>query len=116
MSKLFLGFVVVGLIGCVRYEMSVSTTSPTRAKTATCEFRVVNMIPGGNYEEIATLTVSDKAAESPDEFKRAVREDVCRVGGDVVVTEINGLGLYVRGTVLRQQPSPAPVQEAAALQ
>jgi len=39
---------------------------------------------------------------------------VCRVGGDVVVTEINGNGRYVRGTVLRKRLPPAAPPPAAA--
>jgi hypothetical protein len=43
-----------------------------------------------------------KGCDDPTEFKNAVRADVCRVGGDVVLIETNGFGNYVRGTVLRK--------------
>jgi hypothetical protein len=29
---------------------------------------------------------------------------VCRAGGDAVLAEVNGLGQYVRGTVIRYRP------------
>ncbi len=70
--------------------------------------RAINLAPGAGFEEIATLTPSgDVPARTPDQFKAVVRADVCRVGGDVVVTEVNGLGEYVRGTVLRAQAAAA---------
>jgi hypothetical protein len=61
--------------------------------------------PHDGYEEIGLLTSSEGTAfaENPEEFKRAVQADVCRVGGDIVVTEVNGWGGYVRGTILRKK-------------
>lgn len=95
--------------------MSTSTSAPLTAKPANCDFRVVNLPPRADeYEEIATLSLASKAADDPDQFKSAVRADVCKVGGDMVVTEVNGAGRYVRGTVLRKRlpppaaPPPAP--------
>ena len=95
-----------------KYTISVSSTSRLAEKPATCEFRVVNLPPSGaDYEEIATLTPDYYSAYKPDDFKRAVAAPVCRVGGEVVVTEVNGQGAYVRGTVLRQRPSPTADQK-----
>ena len=75
------------------------------AKPSNCDFRVVNVLPqGGDLEEIATLTRADGSSltNEPTTFKTAVQVDVCRLGGDVVITEVNGQGYYVRGTVLRK--------------
>jgi hypothetical protein len=85
---------------------SPSTAGPLASKAPTCDFRVVNLLPqGGDFEEIATLTQREgKAlALNPTEFKAAVQADVCRLGGDLVVTEVSGWGGYVRGTVLRKK-------------
>ena len=101
------------LVGCAAgsvYTISISATTALTAKPATCDFRVVALPPSGDgYEEIATLTprTSSYTAADPDWFKKVVREDVCRVGGDMVVTEVNGHGSYVRGTVLRARPATA---------
>jgi hypothetical protein len=65
----------------------------------------VNLPPKGDFEEIATLTAETRPVVDPVQFKTAVAADVCRVGGDVVVTEVNGYGQYVRGTVLRHTRS-----------
>jgi hypothetical protein len=39
----------------------------------------------------------------PD-FKEAAGPFVCAAGGDGVLTEINGLGAYIRGTVIKFRP------------
>lgn len=88
--------------------MSISSPPPASPKPATCDFRIINLPPGGNeYEEVATLTPTRDKARTPESFKKAVHEDVCRVAGDLVVTEINGNGEYVRGTVLRKRAPAA---------
>jgi hypothetical protein len=91
--------------------MFMSTTSPTTARAEPCDFRVVNLPPQGPFEEIATLTPRDFLESTPDAFKKLVHDDVCRVGGTVVVTEVNSAGGYVRGTVLRGVPTPASTKE-----
>jgi hypothetical protein len=81
---------------------------PTPGKTATpkaigtCAFEVVAREPAGSFEEVGTVTVTS-ATSSPEKFQSAVKEDVCRLGGDAVVTEVNGLGQIVRGVVLRRK-------------
>jgi hypothetical protein len=98
----------------VSYKMTVTSATPGPAKAPTCDFQVLNLVPSGEaYEEIATLTPTDARAATPERFKQAVREDVCRVGGDVVITQINGDGWYVRGTVLRKRAPDASVPAAA---
>jgi hypothetical protein len=92
-------------ISKAQYKLSASAPTQPAPHAATCDFRVVNTIPDGKYDEIATLSIdweTGTAAMDPDDFKLRVRPDVCRVGGDVVITEINGYGAYVRGTVLRK--------------
>ena len=106
----------VGVVGCASgpmYTMSVSATSPLTAKPASCEFKVVALAPTGDgYEEIAILSPQQPSwvAGDPDSFKKEVRSEVCRVGGDLVVTDVNGHGSYVRGTVLRERNSSRAAQ------
>jgi hypothetical protein len=95
-------------IGCTAhygYDLSVTATTPTAAKHAPCDFQVVTLPPSSGYEEIGTLSPSGFGAQTADDFKAGVHDDVCRIGGDLVVTEINGKGEYVRGTVLRKHAS-----------
>jgi hypothetical protein len=95
--------------GPPKYATTVSTNRPLVAKPATCDFRVVNLAPTtGGFEEIATLTPQPGVvAYTPEAFKQSVQADVCKLGGDLVVTEINGAGAYVRGTVLRASAAAA---------
>ena len=94
---------LVCVCGCAAsYPMTVSTDKPLTAKPPTCQFQVVAMPPQSGYEEIATLRLGAISTDNPDTFKDAVRADVCRVGGDLVVEEINGHGAIVRGAVLRK--------------
>lgn len=89
------------------YKLSTTQQVATTPKPANCDFRVVNLPPSGDFDEIATLDFVYDPAHDPEDFKRSVRDKVCSVGGDVVVSEINGNGLYVRGTVLRlRAPQP----------
>jgi len=87
-------------------------------KPADCDFRVINLPPSGDFEEIGTLTHNDGeyGDQTPYEFKVSIRADVCRAGGDLVVTEVNGHGLYVRGTVLKQRSSPGATLAPAPTQ
>jgi hypothetical protein len=89
--------------GGASYAVTVSTSKPTPAKPLLCDFQIVNLPPASGYEEIATLTPKGDVAYNPVDFKRLVQPLVCSVGGDLVVTEVNGLA-YVRGTVMRKVP------------
>lgn len=95
---------VVSLSACfsASFPLTVSTNKPLTPKPPGCEFMVVGSMPQGNYEEIATVRSAGKGCDDPEEFREAVRADVCKVGGDLVVTEVNGYGDFVRGTVLRK--------------
>jgi hypothetical protein len=46
--------------------------------------------------------VAEYAAGDPAVVKDAVKSEVCRLGGDVVVTEVNAHGHDVRGIILRK--------------
>ena len=106
LAMFFVGSISVAslaAIGCVSY-----TVVPTPGKTTTpkaidtCSFEVVAREPAGAFDEIGTVTVTS-ATSSPEKFQSAIKEDVCRLGGDAVVTEVNGLGQIIRGVVLRRK-------------
>jgi len=88
--------------------MTVTTTKPVQPKPTNCDFQIVGVAPAEGYEEIALLSQSGGATSDPTVFKEKVRADVCRVGGDVVVTRINGFGDFLGGSVLRRISVPAP--------
>jgi hypothetical protein len=95
--------VLASLVACggPGYALTVSTPKPTAAKAATCDFQVVTLPPSRGYEEIAMLSPTGDVAYDPVEFKRLVHAQVCSIGGDMVLSEVNGLA-YIRGTVLRK--------------
>ncbi len=85
------------------YTYTASMPKAAPPKSPGCDFLVVNLPPQGPYEEIGTVGAPEgERVDTPTEFKQAVRSSVCQAGGDVVVTQVNGAGYYVRGTVLRK--------------
>ena len=72
------------------------------AREPTCEFRVLTTIPSNPFDEVGILQADGSYRTSDvEEFKKIVAPDVCRAGGDAIISEINGLGYYMRGTVIR---------------
>jgi hypothetical protein len=96
----------IALAGCftASFPLTVSSAKPLTPKPPSCDFQIVAIPPQGSYEEVATIRSAGKGVDDPSELRGAVQADVCRVGGDVVVTEVNGYGNYVRGIVLRKVP------------
>ena len=82
--------------------------APTTAKAVPCNFDVTATLPASGYEEIGLLDRTWEWAKTAQDFKDAVQEAVCNAGGDLVVTEVNAVGNYVRGVVLRKTESPVP--------
>jgi len=92
-------------VGCdfaPRYTLTKSGV-PTVAKPATCEFVVAASSPGPGYEEIGVLDGENMSgAADAAAFRTTVREQVCSIGGDYVVGQVNGYGTYTRGIVFRK--------------
>jgi hypothetical protein len=87
--------------GCnfAQFHLTVTTSAPVSPKAKGCEFSVTSVRPERAAEDIAILD-SGWCHDIPC-FKEAIRDDVCKVGGDVVVAQTNESGYYVKGTVLR---------------
>lgn len=85
--------------------------NPIAGHAPGCDFGVTATIPAG-YEEVGTLVYgsrtlsSYRASRDPVEFKDAVRADVCSMGGDLVVTQVDAQGTIVRAAVLRRLATP----------
>src|SRR5207253_2935747 len=52
---------------------------------------------------------------NPDAFIEEARGQVCRAGGEMVVTQVNGMGAVVRGAVFRRR-TEQPATEATSEQ
>ncbi len=115
------------LVGCggggsgLKYTLTPTTPAPVAAEPLppTCDFEVFKEAPQGEYDKLAELKPVDFGATSSDEFKDAIRADVCKAGGEVVVATINGANNYIKGVVYRKHrtvvnlpagdaPAPAP--------
>ena len=112
-----LAFVVSALCGCAEVVFHRAGSRRYTALPPDCRIRLVASPPESGYDEIGLLAIDGPAGSfrDPDEFVRAARPQVCRAGGEIVVTQINGLGAIVRGVVLRRRPvEPAAEAEAQA--
>jgi hypothetical protein len=102
-------------VGCGGATTAFTLTGPTLpAQPDQCEFAVVSTFPSQPITELGTVDI--KYMKQTDwiydekAFKRKVRTDVCRSGGDTVFPHINDNGLYTSATVLTTKVPP----EAAA--
>jgi len=98
------------LPACGMYAPSYKLTNTGAAglaKPATCDFIIATTKVDRPYDEIAILDCGPNRAADVAEFKQSVRAQVCGVGGDAVIAEVNGYGSYVRGTVLRWKDDAA---------
>lgn len=95
-------------MGCAsmspNYGLTKSVGNPT-PKAANCDFTVMTVPSDRPQEQVGILDAElvPYAATTAAEFQDAVRKQVCEVGGDAVLAEINGHGRYVRGTIVRWQ-------------
>ena len=112
---------LVGTISVVAACAAQPQYTPTSAKTAAakpsdCTFDILTMRPTRPIEELGVIDfeggfvqTSGRRSGVPStaaDLREKIAADVCRSGGDAVVTEVNGLGQYVRATVVRYSPQP----------
>lgn len=87
---------------CASYIYTHSADNTYPAKPENCKFKVVNTAANpAEYIEIGSLNNSAFSFPdtNPEDWKKTIRKEVCGIGGDLVVSEINGGGQYIRGTV-----------------
>ena len=98
--------------GCVElasYGYTATTRDVAAARAPDCAFDLLTARPGRPFVELGVLErPSAEAREgsgllprTAGDFRRIVSPEVCRAGGDAVLTEVNGFGDYVRGTVIK---------------
>ncbi len=95
-------------------QYTPTSTKAVAAKPANCQFDILTLRPARAVEELGiidftggtrgTLGYRRGVARSAGELKEMIGPDVCRAGGDAVITEVNGSGEYVRATVVRYSP------------
>jgi hypothetical protein len=111
---------VVPLAACGAYLYGYDYTPTTRyvafaPRPVGCAFDLLTTPPGRPYVELGVLETL-MGAPSASTFRASVGAQACRVGGDAVLTEVNGRGVYFRGTVMRylDRAPDAPLAQAPA--
>jgi hypothetical protein len=111
------------LVGCTRTTGFLYT--PTNSRTSSmkpdgCEFEILTTPPARAFEEIGVLDLDPKVDYSPStipEFRKVAAHHICSHGGDAVIAQANGLGLYIKGTVVRYAAQqPAPITDSPGVQ
>ena len=93
---------------CASYIYTHSADQTYPSKIENCKFKVVNTAPNpAEYVEIGSINSQDfyANAKNPEDWKSIIAKDVCAAGGDLVVSEINGYGQYIRLTVFVRKAS-----------
>jgi hypothetical protein len=103
MKRSFLVVAALSLGACIPYKFSLTAEAPAVPREPLCGFRVVNVVPEKGYSELGVLEFNGgNAATKVEAFREKVQEEVCRAGGDLVVPQINGYGVYVRAIVFKK--------------
>jgi hypothetical protein len=94
----------IGTTGCgsSNYVVTRTSAAPVVSKAPDCDFAILTHAEP-DYEEVAMFERENQPAMTAAEFQKMVRKQVCEVGGDAVVAEIDNQGAYLRGTVLRRK-------------
>jgi len=114
---------VAGCIQLGSYRYTPTTRNVAAVRRPSCAFDLLTARPDQPFFELGVLErptdpardESGLPARTAAQFRQVVAEQVCRVGGDAVLTEVNGFGSYIRGTVIKyRDAAPEPPEEAAA--
>src|SRR5215510_403628 len=91
-----------------------SSTKAVAARPPNCAFDVLTLRPGRPVDELGIIdfqggTVAKDGTRagvpsSAAELREKIGPEVCQAGGEAVITEVNGLGQYIRATVVRYSP------------
>jgi len=103
------------LAGCAATTQYTPTSSRTlAARPANCAFDILSMRPARPIEELGIIDFEGGAVAktgeragvpgSASQLREKIGSQVCGAGGEAVLTEVNGLGQYVRATVVRYVP------------
>ncbi len=113
------------VVGCVFLGCASTSATPTGApqtpRAPDCDFDVLTAVPATGYKEIGTVDVTPGGAFSRGttldlaEFKKQISAKVCQLGGDAAIAAANGLGEYLKATVLKRVAADAaPAAQASA--
>lgn len=91
-----------------------TSASSVAARPANCAFDVLTIRPARAVQELGLFEFEGGAVyktghragvpSTAAELREKIGPQVCAAGGEAVLTEVNGLGQYVRATVVRYVP------------
>jgi hypothetical protein len=92
----------LALVGCAGYQ--ATTSGPARPPhPAGCAFEVATAMPEAGYVELGAIEWQGPKSQLPSTLAALhdkAAEQVCAMGGDLVIGQANGDGFFVRGVVL----------------
>ncbi len=105
------------VVGCgggsgLKYTLTPTTPAPTvmpEPLAPNCDFEVFKQAPQGEFDLLGEVKPVDFGATTSDEFKDAIRAEVCKAGGEMVVATINGANSYIKGVVFRKHRTVVPM-------
>jgi hypothetical protein len=103
------GWMLLGAVlsGCVMHPYSRTSAVAYPPKPANCPFRMSTAGQVAGYEEIGTIG-GCSGTNDLNSYREQIQSLVCQNGGDLVVVQVNGHGVFCLGTVFRQ------IQQTAA--
>jgi hypothetical protein len=119
MKNLLLGLAALTLVGCGPTFAYRSAGVERPAKPPTCNFAVLTAPPAEPHQKLGTFTIQyDNTGfiDKPEQLKRRIQADVCKVGGDAIEGHANRYGTYTKVTVYALQtavPEAAPSEAEA---
>jgi hypothetical protein len=109
MRRVVWSIALAALSGCVHaaYNFVPTTQHKAAARAPGCDFEILTARPDRRFVELGVLEWKNIATDSVEEFRGLVQSSVCATGGDAVLSEVNGAGRYVRGTVIKYTDASA---------
>jgi hypothetical protein len=103
----------LGFLGCGSTDMT-ATGEAQSPRAEGCDFDILTATPFTGFKEIGTVDVTPggygiDVFTDLSAFKRHIRPQVCRLGGDAAIASANGFGMYIKATVLKRASGAAPV-------
>ncbi len=89
--------------GCVPTSFSFTpSTKGEVARPGGCEFKIVDAAPQESFEEIGKFDYyNGDVPKSVDALRKAIKDRVCEVGGDIVIADPDTKGEYRTATVVK---------------
>lgn len=103
------------LSGCMQqYAYTPTTRLVGTPRPLGCHFDILATRPDSEFDELGVLEPPGAAPDNVAAFRDKVMPEVCRAGGHAVLAEVNGLGRYVRGIVIRFRDYVEPTSRTGA--